>query len=221
MPDPQTCAEFWWNWWVNAGVAFATLAAVLVALFGQAFRAKFFPPILTMRLLSADGEKTIARLAWQEDGQINERMEDCRYYHLRVSNARRWSPANQVQVVLLQVEEPGPNGDLRIMWTGAVPLGWRHQQLFPSARTIGAPADVDLCSVVKGKWIQIHPLVTPFNLEVQKHQACAFVLHVQAQGSEADSPVNRVKIAWDGKWHDGAREMQGHLAIEVSGETAS
>jgi hypothetical protein len=40
MPDPSS---FWWNWWINAAVAVATFLAVLVALFGQAFRAKFFP----------------------------------------------------------------------------------------------------------------------------------------------------------------------------------
>jgi hypothetical protein len=215
MPDASTCSEFWWNWGVNAAVAAGTFAAVLVALFGQAFRAKFFPPVLTMQLASAEGEKTVARLKREGKGEVHETVEDCRYYHLRVTNSRRWSPANQVQVVLLQIEEPGPNGDLKIVWSGAVPLGWRHQQLYPSARTIGAPADVDLCSVVKGKCLQIHPMVAPFNLDVQRERPCTFVMMVQAQGSEGDSPVMRVEIAWDGKWHDGSREMQGHLSINL------
>ncbi|HXF76019.1 MAG TPA: hypothetical protein VNN13_07995 [Methylomirabilota bacterium] len=217
MPD---ASSFWWNWWINAAVALATFLAVLVALFGQAFRAKFFPPKLSLRLLNPDGEKAVARLTWIEGGETRERMEDCRYYHLRVANSRRWSPATQVQVMLLQVEEPGPNGSLKIQWTGAIPLGWRHQQLYPASRTIGAPADVDLCSVVKNKWVAIHPLVTPFNLEVQRRQASTFVLVLQAQSGEADSPTIRVKIAWDGKWHDGAQEMRGHLSVEVLNETA-
>jgi hypothetical protein len=34
---------FWWNWWLHLAVAVGTIGAVLVALFGQAFRAKFFP----------------------------------------------------------------------------------------------------------------------------------------------------------------------------------
>jgi len=37
---------------------------------------------------------------------------------------------------------------------------------------------------------------------------------------EADSPVIRIKIAWDGKWSEGAREMRRHLAIEVLSEAA-
>jgi hypothetical protein len=213
MPSPE--AQFWWNWSSNAAVALATFAAVLVALFGQAFRAKFFPPKLSLRLLSAEGEKAVVRLQWQEGGAIRERMEDCRYYHVRVSNARRWSSANQVQVMLLEVQELAANGQFQIAWTGAIPLGWRHQQLYPVSRTIGASADVDLCSVVKDKWLEIHPLVKPFNLEVQRRQPTTFMLSLQAQGSEAESAVIRVRIAWDGKWHDGAQEMRRHLVVEV------
>lgn len=221
MPDPVGSSEFWWNWWVNLAVAVGTLAAVLVALFGQAFRAKFFPPKLSLTLLNPEGEKTRVHLRWQDGREIKERMEDCRYYHLRVSNARRWSPANQVQVQLLQVEEPAANGALQITWTGAVPLGWRHQQLYPAARTVGPDADVDLCSVVNDKWLEIHPLVAPFNLEVRRTQACSFVMSLQAHGSESDSPVLRVKVTWDGRWEAGTQEMRRHLVLEVLGVPAS
>lgn len=145
-------------------------------------------------------------------------MEDSRYYHLRVSNARRWSPATQVQVVLLQVEEPAANEEFQIIWTGAIPLEWRHQQLYPVTRPIGAPADVDLCSVIKNKWLQLHLLIEPFNLEVRRREPCSLILSVQAQGSEADSPIIRIKITWDGKWHDGAQEMRRHTILEVLGE---
>jgi len=214
--DVSIHTEFWWNWGVNAAVALGTFAAVLVALFGQAFRTKFFPPQLSLKLVSAEGEKAIVRRRREKNGQLGEQDEDCRYYHLRVTNARRWSPANQVQVVLLQVEEPGPSGDMNVVWSGAVPLGWRHQQLYPASRTIGAPADADLCSVIKGNWLQIHPMIVPFNLEVQRSKQCMFVMVVQAQGSEGDSPVMRATISWDGKWHDGSREMQGHLSINIS-----
>jgi hypothetical protein len=214
MSDPAS-SHFWWDWWVNLAGALATFLAVLVALFGQGFRAKFFPPELSLTLLNPEGEKTHAQLRWQEGGEIKEGMEDCRYYHLRVSNGRRWSPANQVQVQLLQMEEPAANGELQIVWTGAVPLGWRHQQLYPAARTVGSDADVDLCSIVKGNWLDIHPLVVPFNLKVRRLKACTFVMSLQAHASECDSAVLRVKVTWDGQWHDGAQEMKRHLVVEV------
>jgi hypothetical protein len=104
---------FWWNWWVNVAVATGTITAVLVALFGDAFRAKFFPPKLSLELANRNGEATRV--------QGSAGQEEARYYHVRVSNSRRWSPANQVQIVLLQVEEPDPNRNLQVVWRGDIP----------------------------------------------------------------------------------------------------
>ena len=168
MANPGASSDFWWNWGVNAAVAIGTIAAALVALFGQIFRSKFWPPQLSLRLISLDGVKTPVVVTWAEDNEIRQRSEEARYYHLRVANSRRWSPANHVQVILLQVEEPGPTDTLQVTWTGAMPLRWQHQELFPASRTIGAPADVDLCSVVKNKWLQLHLLIKPFNLETER-----------------------------------------------------
>ena len=214
MPNTIPCSAFWWDWWVNVAVALGTLSAVIVAIFGQAFRKKFFPPKLAIQLWKLDGEKTKVQFIWYENDQKNELKKDARYYHLRVSNSRRWSSANQVQVVLLQVDEPGPNQQLQPIWTGAIPLTWRHQEIYPPFRTIGASADIDLCSVIKDGDFQLHPLVKPFNLHTEWSSATTIVLHVQAQSSECDSSILRLKISWDGKWHDGAQEMRSHLIIE-------
>lgn len=205
MPE-MNGGQFWWNWWVSVAVAFGTIFAALVALFGQAFRIKFFPPKLTLDLVSADGEKTMHR-------HPNGTGEPVRYYHLRVANSRRWSPANGVSVVLLQLEEPGPDGQLQIKWTGDVPFGWRHQQLFPIARTIGAQADIDLCSVTESRHLQLHLLLTPFNLQAMRTQACDMVLSLQARGNQVDSDVLRLRIAWDGKWEQGVAEMRSHMVV--------
>ncbi len=215
MSDPISTTQFWMTWSVQLLAAAATLSAVAVALFGQGFRAKFFPPKLSLRLESSEGEKTKIRLTWREDNVEKERSEDARYFHLRVSNERRWSTANQVQVVLLQVEEPGADGQYRVSWVGDVPLGWRHQAVFPTLRTIGPAAHVDLCSVVKDKWLQIHTLIAPYNLDVVRRGATRLALTVQARSDEADSAILRVEVSWDGKWHDGAQEMQRHLVLKT------
>ncbi len=214
----STEAQFWWNWWISVAAAFGTVAAVIVALFGQAFRTKFFPPKLALTLVAPEGEKARVRLVWLEQGVSKERWEDARYYHLKVSNQRRWSPANNVQVFLMRLEEPGPDGDLQIKWTGDVPMRWRHQEVFPPARPIGPAADCDLCSVVKGKWLELLPLITPFNLDVKRGDKCLVVLSLQARGNEADSSILRVQVSWDGKWDDGAQEMKQHLIVKVLGD---
>lgn len=213
-----TDAQFWWNWWVAVAAAFGTITTVVVALFGQAFRTKFFPPRLALQLLSPEGERTQVRLEWYEhgvSGVAQSRMEDARYYHLRVSNKRRWSPANNVQVFLVRVEEPGPDGDLQLKWIGDVPMRWRHQEVFPPVRPIGPAADCDLCCVVKGKWLELLPLIAPFNLEVKRRERCVVVLSLQARGNESDSSIVRVQISWDGGWEDGAQEMKHHLTVKL------
>jgi hypothetical protein len=210
---PET--QFWWNWWVSAAVAFGTVAAALVALFGQAFRSKFFPPRLSLSLVKPEGERTPVKLSWLENGEARSRLEEARYYHLRVSNDRRWSPANQVQVFLLRTEELGPDGELRTTWVGDVPMRWRSQETFPIARTIGPSADADLCCVVKGKWLELLPLVTPYSLAAKRNEATSIVLSLQVRANEADSGILRVQASWDGRWEDGAQEMMRHLVVKV------
>ena len=220
MEEAEALRQFWLNWWLQFAVAAATFGAVLVALFGQAFRAKFLPPKLSVRLADAQGEKTKIKLSWVENGVLKERTEDARFYHLAVENDRRWSPANQVQVVLLSVAEPGADGRFVTIWTGDIPLGWRHQQVLSGPRTVGPTGHVDLCSVVKGKWLQLHPLVAPFNLEVIRRNSADLLLHVQARSNEVDSEVVPVRVSWDGQWQDGATEMQRHLVVRIADDPA-
>lgn len=215
MPDLSSAAQFWMNWWVQLAVAVGTVGAVFVALFGQGFRAKFFPPKLSLSLPNPDGEKAKVRLTWMENNVEQKRLADGRYYRLLVSNGRRWSPANQVQVVLIRVEELTADGQFAVSWAGNLPLTWMHQQLFPPLRTIGPASEIDLCSVVKDKWLELHPLIVPFDLQARHRQATRLILWVQVKSSECDSPVLRVQVSWDGQWHDGAQEMRRHLVLKV------
>jgi hypothetical protein len=149
------------------------------------------------------------------DGTTRETVG--RWYHLRVTNERRgWSPATQVQVFLLRVEEPDAAGEYKITWVGEIPMRWRHQEASPLTRTIGYPADCDLCSVVKEKWIELHPLVVPLALNAKRREACNLVVTLQARGLETDSNLVRVKIAWDGQWADDAEEMARHMTIATA-----
>lgn len=207
--------HFWLNWFVNVGVAIGTFAVALVALFGEYFRSKFFPPQLQLRLLRPEGEKTCVRLSSFGEEEVKERWEDARYYHLNVVNLRRWSPATQVQVFLMRVEEPGPDGEPQVAWSGDVPIRWRHQEVFPPARTVGPSADCDLCSVSKGKWLKIHPLVVPTNLNACRREKTILFVSLQARSNQADSPIIRVQISWDGSWEDGNQEMKRHLTVTV------
>jgi hypothetical protein len=142
-------------------------------------------------------------------------------YHLVVGNNRRWSSAHQVQVFLTRLEEPGADGELAVTWVGDLPIRWRHQEVFPLARTIGPSADCDLCTVIKDKSVEIHPLVVPFNLEVRRQGPVVIVASLQARGNQANSEILRVHISWDGKWESGDQEMKRHLVVKVVGDASA
>jgi hypothetical protein len=206
--------QFWWNWWVNFGVAGGTVAAVLVALFGEWFRARLFSPKLTIELDKPLGVPTPIQIT-SPTGE--SRMEAGRFYHVRVSNPARWPAATQVQVNLMKIEEPGPDGEWQMTWGGEVPLRWSLQEIRPLTRVVGPPAVCDLCSVVKGKWVELHPLIAPHNLTdlARRREKVQMIVTLQAQAAEANSDAIRIKISWDGEWKDGEAEMAKHLIIRA------
>jgi hypothetical protein len=199
--------QFWWNWWVNLAIAVGTIGAVAVALFGQKWQAKLLPPLLTLTLGLKEGEKT--QLRNQADGTF---VDDVRYYYLRVSNKRRWSPAEGVQVS--RVEEPGPDGDFQAVWVGNIPIRWRDQEFVPLQRTIGSAADCDLCRVGKASGFALMPLIVPHNLNAHRTKSFRIVASLQARSNQVDSAIVRIAISWDGSWEDGDAEMLRHLVIK-------
>ena len=206
-PDQQ----FWWNWWINLAVALATFLAAMVALFGRQFWALVCPPLLRMKLLEEYGEKTIAVRRIKENLSMDDEV---RFFHLKVWNERRrWASAHQAQVFLMALEQPGPNGEWQVTWTGNVPMRWRDQEITPFAQTIGAPID---CMVGKlQRILELMPLITPNNLKVHWKGPCRFMARLQARSTEKDSEELYVQVSWDGEWEDGDIEMRKHLTVEI------
>jgi hypothetical protein len=210
MPPTEA---FWWTWSVSVVAAFATFLAVFVALFGDWLRARLFSPKLRISLSNEFGELTVVPLE-APDG--SSRDVDCRVYHARISTDRRWPLANGVQPYIVRVEEAAPDGTFSVQWHGDVPLRWKLQEIHPLTRTLGPPADCDLIYAVQDKWIEIPVLVCPRNLRdvLRRREPFRMIVSVQARSNEADSPIARLEIAWDGKWADGAVEMRRHLVVK-------
>lgn len=208
-------AQFWWNWWATALAGIGALSASAVALFGQAFRAKYFPPVLSLKVRCPEGVRVPVRLHSGSGEHEASDPEDARFYHITVSNSRRWSPATEVQVFLVAIDTLGLDGEVRQLWVGETPMRWRGQEYSPVARKIGTDWDCDICRIVKGKGLALSPLVVPYNLPVGHSGPCVLILALQARAMEADSDAVCVQIAWDGKWEDGAQEMRNHMTFKM------
>jgi hypothetical protein len=166
------------------------------------------PPVLTPNLVLDEGERGMIQ---QQGGGF----EDARYYHLRISNSRRWSPATDVQVFLVRVVERGEDGSSQVTWVGDIPMRWRNQESSTLTRTIGPAADCDLCCVGRSGWIQLLPLIIPYSLPVRRTEPCRLVMSMQVRSTQADSPIFSIEISWDGKWDDGDTEIKQHLKIRM------
>jgi hypothetical protein len=180
------------------------------AIFNWLTNRKFrLPPNLNLQLTRPEGERV-------KVNATGGGTEDVRYYHLRVSNSRRWSAASDVQVFLTRLDQPGPDGTFRPTWVGDVPMRWRDQEIVGLKRTVGHAYDCDLCSVSEGRRLLLMPLLAPFNLNPLRTAACRLALFIQARSTQSDSPMYRVEIAWDGNWESGDAEIQTHVTINVT-----
>lgn len=215
MADQLPSAFVVYEFWIKLAGVIVTFLAVLVALFGEVGRRKFFPPKLDLSFYDPKGESTFVRLNRAGNEVLSEPVYlGARFYHLLVRNDRRWSPANQVQIVLLGIEIPKADGEFAPIWNGDVPFGWKNQEFFPASRTVGPDAYIDLCSVREDGTFQIYPAFRPNMLKAEwANESVRLRLSLQARSTEADSNVLRFEISWDGKWEDGADEMLRHLVV--------
>jgi hypothetical protein len=167
------------------------------------------PPELSLRLARDEGEPN--QIAYS-DGSF----EDARYYHMRVSNARRrWSTATDVRVFLTRMDEQGPDGTFQLAWVGDIPLSWRNQQTSPLTQTVGADTDCDLFFLGDRRRLRIETLFTPNSMRAERNDSCRVALFLQARSTQVDSPMYRVEISWDGTWEPGETEIQRHLRIAI------
>jgi len=116
--------------------------------------------------------------------------------------------------LIIAVDRRGPTGDPQRVYTGALPLGWRHGELHPTARPIGTKteADADLMWVRQGR-LQLTPMVAPNNFPPFFTGETHIWITAVARGIESESNIVRLRIDWDGAWDRGDAEMAKHLVI--------
>jgi hypothetical protein len=105
-----------------------------------------------------------------------------------------------------------------MIWDEEVPMVWTHYE--GSERTIGAPADADLCHVMRGeRAVHLATRINPFSMP----NALAAGTHVVvflARGQEADSARLCVELTWDGLFDEDEAKMAQHLRVRPTADPA-
>jgi hypothetical protein len=207
-------SHFWWNWIVQALIAFGTIGAVFVALFGDWLRSKIAPPKLVLSLKNTVGEYSPYLLV---DQAGHPQQIDSRWYHVRVENERPWSRANFVQTFLVRLEEPDASGAYQSVWLGELPIRWRRQELKPLTATIGYHGDDgDLCAVRRDGHLELLPLLRPYTPKTEWPGSHRMIVTLQARSIECASNLLRVEISWDGQWQDDEIAMSRHMVVKAT-----
>jgi len=209
----MTDCQFVWSMVVQGVDALATLLLGVVAIWGDRIKAKLFGPRLELTLHDPQGELIPLRV------QGGSHTVPGRYYHLRVINPRRNSPAHNVRVVLTGVGRPSADGQLvpqRL--SGPIQLGWQHQYARPQFQTIGPQSICDLGYVVEGGNFHISTLFPPpNNVDGVVRPGEKVQLEIVAVADEVESKPLRVEIAWNGKWSEDCGTMAGNLVVREVG----
>ena len=134
-------SQYFWYMVSQWAVAVGTIIVAIVALWGHIIRAHWFGPQLRLALKNPKGEVSMF-----SDGVVS------RYYHLRVWNARRASPAHNVRVVIKALYRPNADGAMsQTSLSGPLQLSWQFQGSNPQFQTIGAESTCDLGFLRRGE----------------------------------------------------------------------
>ncbi len=142
-----------------------------------------------------------------------------RYYRLKVTNGRMWSPAHNVRVLLTNIFEPEANGSwLDRSLSRPLQLTWRFPEVHERYPFIGPDGVSDLGRIVRGQQFGLTPYVIPndFNRFVGPRQSIR--VKVMAVADNGKSEPTLVEITWNGNWSDITEEMHRHLVVkEITG----
>lgn len=190
--------------WISLGGVLATLAAVVVAIWGERIRQYFASPKLTITLEEPS-------LTTRNDGRNGW------YYLLCVRNERQTTPALNVRVLLIRVFKKGPDGSWQEQrFSGPTQVTWRWPDLMPLYATIGlAEERATFGSLLQdSRAFKLRLYSYPNNLQREVPRGEPTRFEFRAVSDTVGSETITVEVAWDGTWAEGLTEMKRHLIVK-------
>jgi hypothetical protein len=179
--------------WVSELGITAQVFIAIVAIYGEKIRGRLSRPRLHIMLLNVEGDR--------EPKEIGGSIVTVTYHRLQIRNTTRYSVANEVQVFVTKIERREATGDIRTEFSGAAPLAWQHQALYPNARNIGHStlAFVDLLYLSPGTIHLASVEPRPESLGGDWRGELHFWITVMARGLNAESKSVRLEIRHEGE----------------------
>ena len=195
--------DIWAAWFTAVG----TVAVAVMAIWGDWVRARIAGPRL--------------RLSLRQEGFPTPRTDGVKswnalYYHVEVSNARGWSPANAVRVLVVGLARRVPDGTFiaeplitRFQLTWAFP---EFHELFPTITDGTETCDLGYLDGPAAQQFRLSTYIRPatFPGYVDRNDAVRVTLVASAHNGQSNQLI--VEVSWDGIWQEG--EMRKHLVVK-------
>jgi hypothetical protein len=188
-------------------VAIGTVAVAILAIWGDKIKLKLgLGPKLKLSLADPNGE--FINITSDDGATI-----PCRYYHLRVSNTNRWSPATNVRVVITGISNPAADNryvsqpmdaPLHLMWSLSAFLD----------TTVGPDRFCNLGYLVKGEKFYLTPYVYPNDFPDTLGPNQKMMIETKVIADNAQSQPIIIEVSWDGGWEEDTMKMANHLVVK-------
>jgi len=199
---------FSFNFLDNLIQILSTLFLGSLAIFRDWYTAVFAGPKLAVSIRDPEGESIPIF--------VNGAQYPGFYYHLTISNKRKWAPASNVRVLIEQewfVDVAGQALNSRI--AGPVQLDWRLPLTRPISVTVRAEDICDLAYIAQGRplVIAVPQQQRPVNFHGAVSAGECEIFQVRAVADNGNSAAIWIRIQWDGQWSVSRRTMKDHLII--------
>jgi hypothetical protein len=192
--------------WINGLYVLATLLLAAIAIWGEKLRQLWFRPKLRLLL----DEPT---LTFHSDSPSRPKAW---YYHLRVVNNRRTTPAINVRVLFQRMLKKGADDTWQEQrFTSPVQVKWRWSEYTPQFVTVGPDEYSSFAHIVQGEnSLRLNLYWYPNNLTALIRAREITRLQFKAVSDITESNVLAIEVAWDGEWEQGSTEMAKHMIIK-------
>ncbi len=187
--------------------AFGTIAVAVLAIWGDYFRHRWVPPKLAVELDNPRGDLN----RWANGMRVI-------YYHLKVTNKRKWSVARNCRVLLKQISRRGPDGEFR-----RLPFYVPRQFMWGPSESTSTVIDLsdeqllDFGFINEGEGQKFQPTLYSipnlFEGYVGPNESVRYSLEIVADGFKGKE-YRVFEVAWNGKWTDNLDEMAKDLIMK-------
>lgn len=206
----QVCLTTGLDTWAQVAqvvIAFFTVILAAIAIWGETIRRRLFPPNLVLSEHNFEGD-----FVTMQGGKRHV------YYHLKIVNTHKWSPAQKVRVLFEAYSRRKADGVTFQQESLVIPiqLYWSFIKFHELLPAVGPDRYIDIGYLVEGEdYFYVSLLTIPgnFNGFVRAKETLRFKIVATADNLTKTEPLY-LEVSWDGEFHFDKEEMLKHLVIK-------